>query len=86
MPFSAVSQSQADALIRPWLRAWMTDHLPTEPYQHFINLAHADIRTATISSQKWSEATEASGERAPGVGLYWFPVEPDVEKKFLPRS
>jgi hypothetical protein len=86
MPFSAVSQSQADALIRPWLRAWMTDHPPTEPYQHFINLAHADIRTATINSQKWSEATEASGERAPGVGLYWFPVEPDVEKKFLPRS
>ncbi len=86
IPFSAVNQTQADALIRPWLRAWMTDHPPTEPYQRFINLAHADIRTATINSQKWSEATKASGERAPGVGLYWFPVEPDVEKTFLPRS
>lgn len=86
VPFSDVNPTQADALIRPWLRAWMTDHPPTEPYERFINLAHADIRTATINSQKWNEAKEASGERAPGVGLYWFPVEPDVEKKFLPPS
>ena len=86
VPFSAVDAAQADALIRPWLKAWMADHPPTEPFERFINLAHADIRTATMNSQVWSEATVAAGKRPPGVGLYWFPVEADVEEKYLPRS
>lgn len=86
VPFDAVNAAQADELIRPWLRAWMSDHPPTEPYANFINIAQSDIRTATINSQPWSEADVAAGERAPGVGLYWYPVEPDVERKYLPRS
>jgi hypothetical protein len=85
IPFSAVNATQADALIGPWLKAWMNDHPPQEPYERFISLAHADIRTATINSQAWSEAEVNAGKRKPGVGLYWFPVEADVEKKYLPR-
>jgi hypothetical protein len=84
--FFETSASQSDALLRPWLRAWLTDHPPTEPYEAFINLAHADIRTATFNSQAWNDAATAKGEGRPGVGLYWFPVEPDVEEKYLPRS
>jgi hypothetical protein len=84
--FAEVSAAQADALLRPWMKPWMTDHPPTEPYEAFINLAHADIRTATMNSQAWSDAAVAAGERRPGVGLYWFPVEADVEEKYLPHA
>jgi Gluconate 2-dehydrogenase subunit 3 len=84
--FADASAAQADALLRPWMRAWLTDHPPTEPYEAFINQAHADIRTATINSQAWNDAAVAQGEGRQGVGLYWYPVEPDVEEKFLPRG
>jgi len=75
--FSALEKSQADQLIRPWLRTWMTDHPPTEPYARFINIAHSDIRTATINSQAWSDA----GKKAPDKELYWFPVDPDIHRE-----
>lgn len=78
--FAAVKPAQADQLIRPWLRTWMTDHPPTEPYAHFINSAHSDIRTATINSQAWSEAARAEGERSSDMGVYWFPVDPDIHR------
>jgi hypothetical protein len=76
--FAEMDAGQADELLRPWMRAWMTDHPPTEPYAQFINLAHSDIRTATVNSQAWSEAAAAEGEKEPNVGLYWFPVDPDL--------
>jgi hypothetical protein len=75
--FSALDKTQADQLLRPWLRTWMTDHPPAEPYAHFINIAHSDIRTATINSQAWSEARG----QAPDVELYWFPVDPDIRRE-----
>jgi len=79
--FANVQPAQADQLLRPWLRTWMTDHPPTEPYAHFINVAHSDIRTATINSQAWSEAASATSQNEPDVGLYWFPVEPDLYRE-----
>lgn len=81
LTFAAVNKQQADQLLRPWLRTWMTDHPPTEPYAHFINVAHSDIRTATINSQAWSEVATASGQRIPDMGLYWFPVDPDLHRE-----
>lgn len=83
--FASVTSTQADELLKPWVKTWMTDHPPSEPYEAFINLAHADIRTATMNSQVWADAAVAAGERTPGTGLYWFPVEPDVEEKYLPK-
>ncbi len=78
--FTEVNAAQADTLLRPWLRAWMPDHPPSEPYAHFINVAHEDIRTATMNSQAWSVAATSTGERAPGVGVYWSPIDPDIQK------
>jgi hypothetical protein len=75
--FSKLEKNQADQLIRPWLRTWMTDHPPTEPYARFINVAHSDIRTATINSQAWSEARK----KAPDLELYWFPIDPDLHRE-----
>lgn len=79
IPFADVNAEQADALLRPWLRTWMVFHPPTEPLAHFISLAHEDIRTATMNSQAWSIAATSAGERAPGIGLYWSPVDPDIQ-------
>ena len=78
--FATVNAAQADQLLRPWLKSWMTDHPPTEPYAHFINVVHSDIRTATVNSQAWSDAANAKGRQTPDAGLYWFPVDPDIRR------
>jgi hypothetical protein len=78
--FAKTTNVQADALIRPWLRAWMTDHAPTEEHAEFVNAAHTDIRTATMNSPAWSDAARAAGHRSAGLDLYWYPVEPDVHR------
>ncbi len=78
--FAALDKTQADQLLQPWLRTWMTDHPPTEPYAYFINIAHSDIRTATINSEAWSQVAIAKGKQTPDVGLYWFPVDPDIRR------
>jgi hypothetical protein len=80
VPFAQVTAEQADKLIRPWLRTWAPNHPPTERFADFINLAHHDIRTATMNSQAWSTAATSAGERAPGVGLYWSPIDPDLRR------
>lgn len=88
-PFAQVDATQADALLRPWLRTWMADNPPTEAHADFINIAHADIRTATVNSKAWSDATPRSTQantRAAGTGLYWFPIEPDVHTGGPARS
>ncbi len=77
-PFSKTTPQQADALVRPHLRTWMTDHPPTEPIADFINIAHEDMRVATYNSPAWSAAAEAAGKRAPEKNLYWLPVQPDI--------
>ncbi|MEO8737507.1 MAG: gluconate 2-dehydrogenase subunit 3 family protein, partial [Edaphobacter sp.] len=82
--FASVNAAQADQLLRPWLKTWMTDHPPTEPYAHFINIAHTDIRTATINSQAWSNAANGARQHTPDVGLYWFPVDPDIHRDSSP--
>lgn len=79
VPFAQANAEQADAVIRPHLRGWMNDHPPREPHVRFVNLVHRDIRTATINSPAWAIAAEASGDRTPGVGLYWHPIEPTIQ-------
>lgn len=79
VPFAKADEKQADAVIRPHLRGWMNDHPPKEEHVRFVNLAHRDIRTATINSPAWAAAAEAAGERTPGVGLYWSPIEPGIQ-------
>lgn len=76
--FEKTTDTQADALIRPWLRIWMTDHAPTELHAAFINQAHIDIRTATTNSQEWSDAQLAAGKWRDGYDLYWYPVDPNM--------
>ncbi len=79
LPFAKADAKQADAVIRPFLKGWMNDHPPTEVHFRFVSLAHRDIRTSTINSPAWATAAEAVGERTPGVGLYWHPIDPGIQ-------
>jgi hypothetical protein len=81
VPFAKVTDDQADELIRPWLRAWMSDHPPAEPHARFINLAHSDIRKATVNSQAWSDAARAAGRAETDQDLYWYPIDPDLRRE-----
>lgn len=77
-PFAHLEAAQADHILKPWLRTWMTDHPPTELHADFINIAHEDIRAATIHSKAWSEAPASGAQESTPVGLYWSPIEPDI--------
>ena len=78
-PFAKLDDAQAGALLKPWLRTWMSDHPPTEPHADFINIAHDDIRNATVNSKAWSDACPRCGaESGTEVALYWSPIEPDL--------
>lgn len=76
--FAALDEEQAGSLIQPWLRTWMTDHPPSEAHADFINIAHTDIRTATVNSRLWSDAPAHGAQEATPVQLFWQPIEPDV--------
>lgn len=80
VPFAKADEKQADAVIRPHLKGWMNDHPPKEAHAHFIALAHRDIRRATINSPAYALAAEAVGDRTPGVGLYWHPIDPGIQR------
>jgi Gluconate 2-dehydrogenase subunit 3 len=78
LPFAQLNATQADALVKPRLRTWMTDHPPTEQHADFINIAHEDIRVATMNSKAWDDAGVAAGQDWVTSGLYWSPIEPDM--------
>lgn len=77
--FGKLEDAQAGALITPLLRTWMSDHPPSELHADFINIAHDEIRTATINSRPWFEATPPPSAPDPfNRSLYWYPIQPDV--------
>lgn len=78
LDFAKLSDAQADALLKPWLRTWMNDHPPEEKHADFINIAHDDIRTATVNSKAWFAAPQVGAEPRTEEELYWSPIEPDI--------
>ena len=85
-PFAQLDPAQADRIVHPWMRTWMPDHPPTEEHAAFLNIALADIRTATINTKVWSDAPAAHAQEATPVGLYWFPIEPDIYRETQART
>ena len=75
--FAEIEIAQVDAILKPWLRPWMTDHPPTQTNADFVNIAHADIRTATVNSQVWFDSLDEKRQEN-ATQLYWSPIEPDV--------
>lgn len=84
--FSDLSDDEADALVRPWLRTWMTDHPPTEAHADFLNVALDEIRTATINSQPWSKTPATPQGENGETALYWQPIEPDMDFAYAVAS
>jgi Gluconate 2-dehydrogenase subunit 3 len=78
-PFARLDDDQAGAILKPWLRTWMSDHPPTETHADFINIAHDDIRTATVNSKMWNEASSSGAKASASDGLYWYPVDPSLD-------
>lgn len=78
--FAQTDTVQADSLLRPYLRTWMSDHYPDDEHERFINAVHHDIRMATLNSQAWAAAV-AEDEQAPRKDIYWSPIEPDLQRK-----
>jgi len=76
--FATLDDAKVDAIIKPWLRTWMSDHPPAETHADFINIAHADIRDATINSKQWSAVPSARTQPKTEVALYWTPIEPAI--------
>ncbi|HEY6489854.1 MAG: gluconate 2-dehydrogenase subunit 3 family protein [Terracidiphilus sp.] len=76
--FAQLDDNQTGELIQPWLRTWMSDHPPTEPHANFINIAHDDIRSATVNSKAWDEVPSVGAEPKTEEDIYWLPIEPDV--------
>ena len=77
-PFGQLDDAQAGEVIRPWLRTWMNDHPPTETHADFLNIAHDDIRRATVNSKAWNDVPSVGAEAQTEEGIYWLPIEPDV--------
>ncbi|WP_158944731.1 gluconate 2-dehydrogenase subunit 3 family protein [Granulicella sp. S190] len=75
--FAKLDDRQAGSILKPLLRTWMNDHPPTEPHADFVNIAHDDIRMATINSRAWSDVT-SSHAQASSTELFWYPIDPDI--------
>jgi len=79
--FASLDNAKADAILKPWLRTWLSDHPPSEPHADFINIAHSDIRSATINSKEWSDVPSAGAQEKTAVALYWMPIEPEIDAR-----
>ena len=79
--FADLDDQQADSILKPLLRTWMNDHPPIELHADFVNIAHDDIRTATINSKSWSEPASPSSKTATREELYWYPIDPDIYER-----
>jgi hypothetical protein len=76
--FAQLNDAQTGEVIKPWLRTWMSDHPPAEAHAYFVNVAHDDIRNATVNSKAWNDVPSVGAEPKTEEGIYWLPIEPDV--------
>ena len=79
--FAKLTDAQAGELLKPWLRTWLNDHPPAEEHADFINIAHDDIRTATVNSREWFAAPQVGAEPRTEEELYWSPIQPDLSQR-----
>lgn len=79
--FAHLTDQQAGELLKPWLRTWLNDHPPAEEHADFVNIAHDDIRTATVNSKEWSLAPQAAAQPRTDEELYWSPIQPDISSQ-----
>ena len=73
--FAELDNAQAEMLLGPLREPWTFDP-PADPLARFLQVAKADVRTATLNSREYSlvAGARALGRRQ-GGGLYWYPLE-----------
>jgi hypothetical protein len=74
-PFAELDAAQADAVLAPLHQPW-TYAPPADPLAHFLLVAKADVRIATVNSREYNTAAASGGgRRMGGTGLYWYPID-----------
>jgi hypothetical protein len=74
-PFAELDAGQADEVLAPLRQPW-TYLPPSDPLAHFLVVAKADVRTATVNSREFNTAgASGGGRRMGGTGLYWYPID-----------
>jgi hypothetical protein len=76
--FTMLDDDEADEIVKPWLRTWMSDHPPTEVHAGFVCIALDDVRRATVNSKAYTEHPANGAEERASSGLFWSPIEPDI--------
>lgn len=80
-PFAQLDARQVDVILKPLMvaRFW-PEEMPDDQMKHFVAQAHLDLRTATMNSHEWAEASTSTRHGFNrSVGLYWKPVDPVVK-------
>jgi len=81
--FAQLDQQQTDSILKPLMvaRPWVQDR-PSEPLKDFVSQVHDDLRTATMNSREWADASAKAGRRftrgSQSRGFQWKPIDPLV--------
>ncbi len=68
--YEAVSVEQANELLAPLKQPWSPEP-PADALTRFLQVAKADVRTATLNSKEFNASNVGGARRPGGVGLYW---------------
>ena len=71
-PFAALDSRQADTVLSPLRRPWTYED-PSDPLEHFLREAKADIAQATRNSYEFISAA-SKRSRNSGLGEFWYPL------------
>jgi Gluconate 2-dehydrogenase subunit 3 len=72
-PFAALDAEQAAVVISPLRRPWTYED-PSDPLEHFLREAKADILYATRNSYEFISVVSKRNRGASGVGEFWYPL------------
>jgi hypothetical protein len=72
-PFAALDAAKAGAVLEPLRRPWTYED-SSDPLEHFLREAKADILQATRNSYEFISVMAKRSRGASGVGEFWYPL------------
>jgi hypothetical protein len=72
-PFAALDAQQGVQVLEPLRRPWTYED-PSDPLEHFLREAKADISEATRNSYEFISVAAKRSRGASGVGEFWYPL------------
>jgi hypothetical protein len=73
IPFSEISQAQADAILAPLRQQWTAT--AGDPLVEFLRASKEDILQATQNSREWISVVSRRVRSASGTGTYWRTID-----------